>query len=200
MPAGPPPAMQHWTRIGVGMPLIYARALACQRPHAVRSRSLQPYSPAARLDKIRDIQVRGPQRRNGRESMQFIEGGCLCSGIRFRIAGEPIYSSICHCATCRRASAAPTVAWLTFDRGQVEMLSGSPLSYRSSQGVVRRFCGTCGTQLSYESMDSPSTIDITTASMDNPNLFPPTLEVWLEHRVSWQSANQTRSQYPRSTQ
>lgn len=132
--------------------------------------------------------------------MQFIEGGCLCSAIRFRVAGEPIYSSICHCATCRRASAAPTVAWLTFDRGQVEMLSGSPLIYRSSQGVIRRFCGICGTQLSYESMGSPSSIDITTASMDNPNLFPPTLEVWLEHRVSWQSANQMRAQYPRSTQ
>ena len=32
--------------------------------------------------------------------------------------------------------------------------------------------------------------------MDNPNLFPPTLEVWLEHRVSWQTADQSRAQYP----
>ena len=131
--------------------------------------------------------------------MQIIEGGCLCSAIRFRISGEPVFSSICHCATCRRASAAPMVAWLTFDRGQVEMLSGVPRIYHSSQGVVRRFCGTCGSQLSYESIESPTTIDITTASLDNPNLFPPTLEVWLEHRVSWQSPDQTRAQYPRST-
>jgi hypothetical protein len=42
-------------------------------------------------------------------------------------------------------------------------------------------------------------IDITTASLDNPNLFPPTMEVWLEHRVSWQAPNQTLTQYPRST-
>jgi hypothetical protein len=90
------------------------------------------------------------------------------------------------------------VAWLTFDRGQVEFLSGSPRAYQSSQGVVRQFCGTCGSQLSYESIASPTTIDITTASMDDPNLFPPTLEVWLEHRVSWQTANQTRMQYSRS--
>ena len=90
------------------------------------------------------------------------------------------------------------VAWLTFDRGQVEMLSGVPRIYHSSQGVVRRFCGTCGSQLCYESVASPTTIDITTASMDNPNLFPPTLEVWLEHRVSWQSVNDTRAQYSRS--
>jgi len=131
--------------------------------------------------------------------MQINQGGCLCSAIRFRISGEPVFSSICHCSTCRRASAAPTVAWLTFDRGQVEILSGVPRTYRSSQGVVRQFCGTCGSQLSYESAESPTTIDITTASMDNPNLFPPTLETWVEHRVSWQIADQSRAQYPRST-
>jgi hypothetical protein len=131
--------------------------------------------------------------------MQINEGGCLCSAIRFRISGEPVFSSICHCATCRRASAAPTVAWLTFDRGQLEILSGNPRTYRSSQGVARQFCGTCGSQLSYETVESPTTIDITTASLDNPNLFPPTMETWVEHRVSWQSADQRRAQYPRST-
>ena len=131
--------------------------------------------------------------------MQITQGGCLCSAIRFRISGEPVFSSICHCATCRRASASPTVAWLTFDRGQVEILSGNPRTYRSSQGVARQFCGTCGSQLSYETVESPTTIDITTASLDNPNLFPPTMETWVEHRVSWQSADQRRAQYPRST-
>ena len=132
--------------------------------------------------------------------MQINEGGCLCSAIRFRISGEPIFSSICHCATCRRASAAPTVAWLTFDRGQVEILTGHPRIYRSSQGVVRQFCGTCGSQLSYESAATPATIDLTTASLDNPNLFPPTVETWLEHRVSWQAADPARAQHQRSSQ
>jgi len=132
--------------------------------------------------------------------MQIIQGGCLCSAIRFRISGEPTFSIICHCATCRRASAAPSVAWLTFDRGQVEMLSGSPRTYRSSQGVARQFCGTCGTQLAYENIASSTTIDITTASLDNPNLFPPTLEAWLEHRVPWQNSDATRAQYPRNIQ
>ena len=129
--------------------------------------------------------------------MQINQGGCLCSAIRFRVSGEPIYSSICHCATCRRASAAPTVAWLTFDRGQIEIVSGQPRLYRSSQGVVRQFCGTCGSQLLYEQAERPTTIDITTASMDNPNQFPPTFEVWLEHRLSWQSADAARAHYDR---
>ena len=131
--------------------------------------------------------------------MQLNEGGCLCSAIRFRVSGEPVFSSLCHCASCRRASGAPTVAWLTFDRGQVEILSGTPRVYRSSQGVVRQFCGACGSQLTYETIASPATIDITTASMDNPNLFPPTLEVWLEHRLAWELSNEKRTLYPRSS-
>ena len=68
--------------------------------------------------------------------MQINQGGCLCSAIRFRVSGEPIFSSICHCATCRRANAAPTVAWLTFDRGQIEILSGQ----RSEERRVGKEC------------------------------------------------------------
>jgi hypothetical protein len=129
--------------------------------------------------------------------MQINEGGCLCSAIRFRISGEPTFSSVCHCSTCRRAGGAPSVAWLTFDRGQVEILSGAPRAYRSSQGVVRQFCASCGSQLTYQTVASPDTIDITTTSMDNPNLFPPTMEVWLEHRLSWGLCNETRTLYAR---
>jgi hypothetical protein len=88
---------------------------------------------------------------------------------------------------------------LTFDRGQVEILTGHPRVYRSSQGIVRQFCGTCGSQIFYESAMRPTTIDITTASLDNPNLFPPTFEVWLEHRVSWQTADENRTLYKRSS-
>jgi len=131
--------------------------------------------------------------------MQITEGGCLCAAIRYRISGAPIFSTICHCITCRRASAAPSVAWLTFDRDQVEFLSGAPRSYQSSHGVVRRFCGTCGSAISYENADSASTIDLTTISLDDPNAFPPTGEVWLEHRVAWEPVNLALDQYPRGS-
>jgi hypothetical protein len=171
----------------------YTRTLCQAIARRPASPALARYSQPRRLDKISPDVIRG-------KIMQINEGGCLCSAIRFRISGEPIYSSICHCATCRRASAAPAVAWLTFDRGQIEILSGQPRTYRSSLGVVRQFCGTCGSQLLYENAASPTTVDITTSSMDNPNLFPPNLEVWLEHRVSWQTADQSRAHYPRGNQ
>jgi hypothetical protein len=91
------------------------------------------------------------------------------------------------------------VAWLTVNRGQFEILSGSPSAFRSSPGVLRQFCGTCGTALTYENTKHPTTIDITTASLDDPNQFPPTEEVFLEHKLSWQSTDPDLRQYAKST-
>lgn len=128
--------------------------------------------------------------------MQTYEGGCLCESIRYRVSGTPSSSIICHCNTCRRASGAPSVAWLTFDRDQVETLSGTPLTFESSPGVVRRFCGVCGSAISYENRESPDIIDMTTLSLDDPAVFPPTREVWLTHKISWEATNESLGQYP----
>ncbi len=123
--------------------------------------------------------------------MEISEGGCLCKAIRYRISGAPLSSIICHCATCRAACAAPTVAWLTVERAQFQVLSGYPQLFQSSQDVIRRFCNNCGCQLLYENAASPNTIDITTVSLDLPNSYPPNLEVWLEHKIPWQEPSRT---------
>lgn len=122
-------------------------------------------------------------------SASSIEGGCLCKAIRYRVAGAPISSIICHCNTCRHASAAPSVAWLTFPSADFALLSGSPRSFHSSPGVKRSFCASCGTPLTYESDREPGTIDVTTGSLDDPGRFPPTREVWLDHKLPWEETN-----------
>ncbi len=131
--------------------------------------------------------------------MHFTEGGCLCRTIRYRISGAPLSSIVCHCATCRRASAAPLVAWLTIDRARFQFLSGSPRMFQSSRDVVRRFCEVCGTPLTYENAGSPNTIDVTTASLDVPDSYPPNMEVWLEHKLAWQRADESLGQYRRDS-
>lgn len=118
--------------------------------------------------------------------MRIMEGGCLCGAIRYRITGTARSSVICHCASCRRASGAPTVAWLTVDRERFEVLRGATRAFDSSPRVIRRFCADCGSALAYENSKSPATIDITTASLDDPGAFPPTAEVWLDHKIFWQ--------------
>jgi hypothetical protein len=117
------------------------------------------------------------------------EGGCICGRVRYRIDGEPLGSAICHCVSCRRASGAQSVAWLTFPLEEFSFVSGDPPEYRSSPGVSRTFCDNCGTSLTYGQDEEPDSIDVTTASLDFPDEFPPTRHIWLEDKVAWEGVN-----------
>jgi hypothetical protein len=64
---------------------------------------------------------------------------------------------------------------------------------------VRTFCGRCGTPLTYRHDSSPGTVDVTTVSLDDPDRFPPTREVWLEHKLAWEALNADLDHYPRSS-
>ena len=127
------------------------------------------------------------------------QGGCLCGTIRYRIAGLPVAQSLCHCRSCRLAAGAPSVAWIVLKRSDFTLVTGEPMRFRSSMSVVRTFCGKCGTPLTYQNDDSPGTIDVTTATLDLPEAFPPTREIWLEHKLAWERANENMQQFQRSS-
>jgi hypothetical protein len=129
--------------------------------------------------------------------MTMFEGGCLCAAIRYRAADVPVYSVVCHCQSCRRANGAASVAWITVARSDFRFVTGYPQAYQSSPGVVRKFCKTCGSSLTYENSGSADTVDITTATLDHPENFAPRQEVWLEHRVQWQPVNPALQHFAR---
>jgi len=131
--------------------------------------------------------------------MELIEGGCLCSSIRYRISGLPVATSLCHCNSCRRASGAPSVAWCVVRTTDFAFSAGAPIAFRSSPAVVRTFCGKCGTPLTYQHDDSPDTIDVTTSTLDFPERFAPMREIWLEHKLPWETTNEALPQFPRSS-
>jgi len=114
-----------------------------------------------------------------------VEGGCLCGAIRYVAHGAPTASMICHCNSCCRAAGAPVVAWLTFPTSQFAVVRGSPSAYHSTPSVTRTFCPTCGTSLTYIHAERPAEIDVTTSSLDNPEVFPPTYHSWLGDSVRW---------------
>jgi hypothetical protein len=132
-------------------------------------------------------------------SADIAEGGCLCGAIRFRITGAPLATSLCHCQTCRHASGAPSVAWVVVRKTDLEIVKGQLRSFRSSPDVLRTFCADCGTPLTYQRADSPDSVDITTVTLDHPEQFPPSREIWIEHRLPWEALNADLRHYPRSS-
>jgi hypothetical protein len=124
------------------------------------------------------------------------EGGCLCGAVRYAISGEPIMAAICHCSMCRRAHAAPAVAWAMFRDDQVRFTRGAAATYASSSEARRGFCADCGTQLSFTATFIPGLIDITIGSLDRPEAIAPTLHYWDSKRLPWVRFDDDLPRYP----
>jgi hypothetical protein len=125
-------------------------------------------------------------------------GGCLCGQIRYVMTREPQVTTLCHCRSCRLATGAPVVAWVVLPLDGFAFEQGSPVAYRSSPTVERTFCGQCGTSLTYR-RDGLDSIDLHTATLDEPDAFPPAREIWLEDKIGWMADNPQLTQYPRSS-
>lgn len=126
--------------------------------------------------------------------VRSLVGGCLCGVVRYEILGEPRSVSLCHCRTCRRASGAPVVSWFVVSREQLS-LSGDLVPYVSSSPVTRGFCSKCGTQITYVHADDPNSIELTTASLDEPELVVPTREIWLSEKIAWMPTDLKREHF-----
>ncbi len=112
-------------------------------------------------------------------------GGCQCGAVRYSLSGEPIFAAICHCTMCRRAHAAPAVAWAMFADSQVAFDKAQPHKYASSEEAQRGFCRDCGTQISFTASFLPGLIDISIGSLDDPEAIRPALHYWDNERLSW---------------
>ena len=122
-------------------------------------------------------------------------GGCLCGAVRYRVTGSPQSTSLCHCSSCRRSTGAPSLAWAIFPEDAVEIVTGALAIHRSSPEVERGFCASCGTSLTYRRDNRPGLFDVTTASLDDPEAFPPAKEIWMEERLSWVTAHPELPQF-----
>jgi hypothetical protein len=126
-------------------------------------------------------------------------GGCLCGAVRYRVTGAPRSTSLCHCDSCRRATGGPSLAWAIFDEDRVEIVAGTLAVFASSPGIERGFCARCGTSLTYRRANRPGLFDVTTASLDDPEAFPPTKEIWTGERLSWIAPNPGPPQFAQTS-
>jgi hypothetical protein len=129
-------------------------------------------------------------------SERELHGGCQCGAIRYSITGQPLLAAICHCTMCRRANAAPAVAWAMFRESQVVLRKGAPATYASSPSAKRGFCAVCGTQISFAADYIPGLIDITIGSLDHPEMVAPTLHYWDAERLPWVHFGDDLPRYP----
>lgn len=131
--------------------------------------------------------------------MERHDGRCLCGRIRFRAEGQPLWVAHCHCESCRRATAAPMATFAGYRPGNVAWSGETPAAFDSSPGVTRRFCGRCGTPLTFEAERYPDEVHLYVATMNDPGAFSPGCHVFVEERISWMHLADGLPQYARTS-
>ena len=113
------------------------------------------------------------------------EGRCACGAVRYRATGKPKWVAHCHCRDCRKQTGAALATWAGFAAEGFAFTAGEPMGYPSSPGVVRRFCGSCGTPLTYESGRWPGEVHLLVGTLDEPGSLTPTAHVYVAHQMPW---------------
>lgn len=112
-------------------------------------------------------------------------GGCQCGAMRYQFDAALHDIAHCHCSICRRTSGGIVTTWITVPRARFSWLQGVAKQYASSASCTRYFCPECGAQLALFTSLSPGTLDVTVATLDNPERAPADRHIWVQSRLPW---------------
>jgi hypothetical protein len=105
--------------------------------------------------------------------MTLISGGCLCGSLRVHALGQPLRVGICHRLDCRKHRGSLFQASAIFPAESVT-IEGQRQDYAG-----RFFCPRCGSTVFGRSDDE---IELNLGSLDDPDQFIPTYEIWTARR------------------
>ncbi len=112
-------------------------------------------------------------------------GGCSCGAVRYRAVGEPLWVAHCHCRDCRKSTGAAFATYAGFRTERFAYTAGAPMGYESSPGVLRKFCGRCGTPLTYESGRWAGEVHVLVCTLDEPSVLTPKGHVYVAEQMPW---------------
>jgi len=118
------------------------------------------------------------------------EGGCLCGAIRYRIQGDGLMLSACHCQECQRTGGGAFGMSLIVLREALELTKGSPRRfekpYEDGRHKVFNFCGECSGRVWNEMPRFPQIYNVKPGTLDDANKWlDPVAHLWLSMKQPW---------------
>ncbi|MBT7561804.1 MAG: GFA family protein [Proteobacteria bacterium] len=122
----------------------------------------------------------------------------MCGDIQYDVEGDSSVTGICHCPDCKRqtGSAFSTIVGVGADQIVVE---GTPRIYKtkgiSGEGVLRHFCGNCGSPLYSVVNSMPGVAFIKAGTLDDTSWLVPTIEFFCDNADIWTTQDVQRQKF-----
>lgn len=117
-------------------------------------------------------------------------GGCACGAVRYRVQGNPVVGTVCHCRFCQKRLASAFAVLASFKQEAIELLGGevSEVEHHSDESgrwLRMSFCQRCGTTISHTSELRPGMRTIAAGTFDEPTWFNIDRHIWVQSKLSW---------------
>ncbi|MGH6871598.1 MAG: GFA family protein [Rhizomicrobium sp.] len=116
------------------------------------------------------------------------QGQCLCGAVRIEIDVPAFWAWHDHSRATQRAQGCAFATYVGCWRSKVRVLRGQKSIQRfedKSCGVIRSFCGICGTPLLYERPRAPRMVNIPRALFDTRTGREPRYHIALQDAPEW---------------
>lgn len=122
----------------------------------------------------------------------FLDGGCDCRVLRYRLQSRPLFVHCCHCRWCQRESGASFALNALIETERVTLLSGQPelvdTPSESGKGQKIARCPSCRIAVwSHYAGAGPSFSFIRVGTLDEPDQLPPDIHIFTRSKQPWVS-------------
>ncbi len=101
---------------------------------------------------------------------RLMTGGCMCGAVRFEVSAPASDLYHCHCSMCRKMHGTAFATYAVVAKSAMALTRGEDnlSSFKSSPGVSRSFCRTCGCQILIDVAEEPDNRWFMPAILDDP--------------------------------
>ncbi len=115
------------------------------------------------------------------------EGGCQCGAVRYRILGESLRITVCHCTECQRQSGSAFGMSLAVAETCFELVSGvlKTFTVTCDSGRLKTcsFCSDCGVRIYHQGPDRE--LSIKAGTLDDRIALQPEAHYWASRKQAW---------------
>jgi hypothetical protein len=132
--------------------------------------------------------------------MAKITGGCLCGKVRYSAEADPMFTGVCHCHNCQKASGSAFAIVVAVPQAALSV-QGNLKTYEdkgdSGKPMYRRFCPECGSTVMDEASVMPGALMIQAGSLDDPSWLKPNMQIYCDSAQPWVSLAGEWQRFPK---